>query len=273
MRFCSIRERSLVRRASAWGRRLGIVFLAAVGVAAAEDEPVPHVLRLLPLGDHPPFRQELRNGVRYELDPPEGSVPPPKVELADPGGEKALPFRLRLGTPSTARRLKVGEVREVGIIDSDGQSWAKVPLAESGETLAVAWRSRDGDWSKPRFLPLRDGPLAVPRDAVRLLNVAPYRVGVQWGSSKVVLDPGKPLVLEFPEGGRGAELRVLHAMPDGKLRQVYSNLIERNPSMSHQFFVYATDDEGARTPFRVIPLIEARVRMARAEQQDQESGG
>ena len=56
----------------------------------------PRQVRFLALGELPPFQQEIRAGVRYELEPPPDSIPPREVMLGF-GGEKSEPTPLRLG--------------------------------------------------------------------------------------------------------------------------------------------------------------------------------
>ncbi|MEM9237940.1 MAG: hypothetical protein AAGB14_14295, partial [Verrucomicrobiota bacterium] len=49
-----------------------------------ETKPPPRQMRLLTVGERPPFRQEIRDGVRYELPPPPGSLPPVELEVSVP---------------------------------------------------------------------------------------------------------------------------------------------------------------------------------------------
>ena len=70
-------------------------------VAAVAEEAAMHRLRVLAVGDPPPFVQEVRDGARREVAPPEGSIPPRSVTA---GGE---PLRIRLGRPSSAVMLPV----------------------------------------------------------------------------------------------------------------------------------------------------------------------
>ena len=46
-----------------------------------QEKNGPRELRLLPVGDMPPFRQEIRDGVRYELEPDPGSEPPQMISI------------------------------------------------------------------------------------------------------------------------------------------------------------------------------------------------
>jgi hypothetical protein len=78
------------------------------GLAAAQEAPTAS-LRLLALGELPPFRQEIRDGVRRELDPPAGSVPPRMLEAGLPAAAeqdaKAPAFRLQFAMPGQPAKV------------------------------------------------------------------------------------------------------------------------------------------------------------------------
>ena len=59
----------------------------------SERKRPPRNLRILPVGESPPYRQEIRDGVRYELPPPPGSVPPMEVSFVASETEKARKYR------------------------------------------------------------------------------------------------------------------------------------------------------------------------------------
>jgi hypothetical protein len=237
---------------------------ALIPALSAEEEKVLHRFRVIPLGDQPPFRQELREGVRYEVDPPEGSVPPSMLEVIT-GGEsgvesdgKLLPFRLRLGSPSPVRTIRVAGTPGVGLEIQGGEEWAKVPLSRGGRTLAVAWRDAKDDWRRPRFMALEDGPAAVPPGTVRLVNASGMPIAIRWGEVKLAIRPGKVLSQPFPDGAQRVVMMVLYPAPDGGFRQIFSNIVDRDASKIHQFFIYQTDGAEARAPVRVVPLVEDR---------------
>ena len=232
--------------------------------AEETEELLPHIFRVLPLGDQPPFQQEVRNGIRYELDPPKGSVPPPKVEVLTDSKPmvqahgKLLPFRLRLCSPSPLRRIKVGHEKALPIQIHGGEPWGILPLSEGQRSMIVAWRSPNTPWERPRFMALEDGPAAVPSESVRFLNLSGVPVGLQWGNSKFGLKPGKLVVHPFPEKAKRVVLTVFVPSADGEFQQTFSNVVVRDSSKMHQYFIYQTDGKGPRPPVRVVPLIEDR---------------
>ena len=90
---------------------LTLTFLPLVGggqtqEAAKKEEK--RTLRFLPCGDMPPFRQEIRDGVRYELEAEPGSVPPYQIQVPL-GEDKMLNTTLTLG--SLSERLELLEAK------------------------------------------------------------------------------------------------------------------------------------------------------------------
>ncbi|MDB4445517.1 hypothetical protein N9156_04215, partial [Akkermansiaceae bacterium] len=75
------------------------IFLSALGfcslafAASAQDNPPKHI-RFLALGELPVWREELKDGVRKGIKPPEGSVPPAATALLS--GDQAIPFKMTL---------------------------------------------------------------------------------------------------------------------------------------------------------------------------------
>ena len=126
------------------------VFLFFLGVASSSGQEKAlsggRTLRLLAVGDAPAFSQEIRDGVRHELPPPEGSVPPSRVELSaanSDGEEQKSEYELkseetpglRLKLNQVSRRLKVPEA-EVVVRLLDGKEALGTPvICLKGETI------------------------------------------------------------------------------------------------------------------------------------------
>ena len=90
----------------AFGATATIAFAQAPATPAKKPTAGQRSLRLLPLGEPPPFRQDVRDGVRYELEPDPGSVPPRQVVLGE--GDTITTIRLNLGRASEPIKLPVG---------------------------------------------------------------------------------------------------------------------------------------------------------------------
>ena len=233
---------------------LSVLWFAA-GVASAQETPTAS-LRLLTLGELPPFRQEIRDGVRRELDPPEGSIPPRLLETGmQPAAAKdAKPpaFRLQLSLPSQpAKVLPVDGM--VKLRDPAKGDWAEIPCPAGAKVLAVLWRPADS-WDKPKVLALPDlGADHDPR-TFRFVNVAPQTVGVVFGERRYQLQAGKVLSLTLPEGAKAASVSILVAGPEGRLTPCFSGMAESRPGIATQFFVHRADGEKPRRPITVTPV-------------------
>lgn len=246
------------------GAALWIVLAAG---AAAQDPAVEEVsLRVLPLGNRAPFTQVVRDGVRHEVDPPEGSLPPREVAvgMVAPEGAEKKPeekeklMRLRLGEASGSIRIPRPDPAAVALKDQEkGKLWLKQGLAAGKSTLLVVWRAGK-TWDETRSLALDDSPEALPPGSARVVNVAPVEVKMIWGAQRLRVLPGKSVNLRYPEGGKAVPLEILYTDKTGALRPCLSTTVEADPSKRRQWFVYRADRSDARTPVQVLPLAEAR---------------
>jgi hypothetical protein len=234
--------------------------MAAIGLAAAQQPEI--ALRVLPLGNRAPFLQEVRGGVRQELDPPEGSLPPRELAVGLPAPEGETPqektLRLRLGELSEAVTLPrvdppVATLRDVAV----NQVWLKQQLPAAGSTLLVVWRTGK-TWEETRCLALDDSAEAIPRGSARVVNVAPVEVKMIWGQERYRLPAGKSAVLRFPDGAKSVPLQILYTDASNKLTPCLSTTAEADTGSRRQWFVFKADRPDARTPVQVLPLNEPR---------------
>ena len=230
-----------------------VPLLAAL--ASAQEAPTAS-LRLLALGELPPFRQEIRDGVRRELDPPEGSIPPRTLEAGLPAtaekDAKAPGFRLQLGMLGLPAKVFPVDAK-VKLRDSEQGEWAVIPCPAGARTLAVLWRKGDS-WKKPEVLALPDlAPDHDPR-TFRFVNVAPQTVGVVFGEKRFQLEAGKTLSLTLPDGAKAVSVSVLFAGPGGALKPCFSGMAEPRKGSATQYFIHRADGESPRRPVNVTPV-------------------
>jgi hypothetical protein len=248
-----------------WKKRSAVLGLLLLAAAAAQDTAVEEVsLRVLTLGNRAPFTQVVRDGVRHEVDAPEGSLPPREVavgivvpdEAATQPEEKLL--KLRLGEVSGPVRIPRPDPPAVTLRDQEaGKLWLKQGLAAGKSTLLLVWRSGKS-WDDTRSLALDDSSAAVPPGTARVVNVAPVEVKMIWGEQRYRLLPGKSVVLRFPAGSKTIPLEILYTDAAGTLRPCLSTTAEADPAKRNQWFVYRADRPDARTPVQVLPFAEAR---------------
>ena len=148
----------------------GLAMLFAAGDLPAQDpKPAPRKLRLMVVGDPPPFQQEYRDGVRYESEAPAGSIPPRQVELsaAVAAGE---PVKLALGE-TTAPVDVPGEATQVNLMVG-GQIWHAVKLPEGGDYLAILLRDPESKkWDKARSILVPEGAGQFDDGDVRFISL------------------------------------------------------------------------------------------------------
>lgn len=231
------------------------VLLLGISIASTEANPKPperHV-RFLAVGEMPPFHQEIRGDVRYELEPPEGSIPPRQVTIGF-GGEKNPSATLRLGQISPPLVAPTGGgplVLRLPGQKEDSPPWIRLTRPENDDFLVILWRaSPKGTWKEAQALIVPDGPLSAPAGSVRLVNVAPIDVGVVIGSEKLVLSSGKTLQHRVSAGPDQAFQIVVNDAA-GSPRRLHSGTITQNPGERGLILVYRADGESARRPVKV----------------------
>jgi len=239
------------------------LWLLAVGAIVAqttEEKPAspPRQLRFLPVGDLPPFRQEVRDGVRYELEPPAGSIPPREVVLGFGNGEEAAAERsapLLLGRITEPLRAPAGAgpllVRRRNDAE-DSEPWLRVERPESGDFLVMLWRDPSkGSWDKARALVLPDGPEAAPADKVRIVNLAPVTVGVVFGGEKIALPSGRSYQRAVVPG-KQADFQLGAMDAKGKLARFHAGTLFQNPGERTLVVVYRADGVQPRRPLKAL---------------------
>lgn len=256
-------------RYSSWA---GAVLLAAgLGVAFAQEPAVPvpaagtkpaaasqRMLRLLPLGEAPPFEQEVKDGIRYELEPETGSIPPRQV-LAG-AGETAPVVRLNMNRISEAVRLPAGVAPVVlravaGTPDTAPTPWLTLRPPETGDVLALLWRDPKKPWSQARAMLLPDSAAALPAGRFRVINLLPVEAALTIDGKNELVAPGRAFVREVTVG-KDLPFQVAYRDPTGKLKQFHSAAILLNAGERGQVLLYLADGKAPRRPARVKVISE-----------------
>jgi hypothetical protein len=236
----------------------------ALGLAQRVDDPgkskvPPRSLRLLPLGEAPPFRQEVRDGVRYELEPAPGSIPPRQIRLGD--GDVGTLIRLNLGRASESVKIPVGTVPAI-LRDAAAASvptappWISLRPPETGDVLAVLWREPGTSWSKPRSIIFPDSAAAFPSGNIRIVNLLPTEAALVFGADRTLLPPGKTLLKAI---GLGIDhpIQIAFKTNTGQFQRFYSGSVLLNANERAQIFVHRADGEKPRQPAKVVIFSEA----------------
>lgn len=238
---------------------LTLLMLAAPALTA--QEPARNTLRVLPLGDPPPFVQEVRDGARYEVPPPAGAIPPRLVMIPVPakaGGPQPPgqpPLRLRLGRPSIPVTLADPEERRVDLKLEQGGNWLSVPLHPCGSSLALVWRWGKS-WNEARTLVLPDDPAARAEGNFHFVNLTAAAMGVVFGDEKIRLEPGKTLSRRLTADAPAVAVEILFSSPSGGFKLCHSTQLSATPGVFSRFLIYAADGDNPRLPVKVLRLDE-----------------
>ena len=239
--------------------------------SAQEAKSPPRTLRLLAVGEAPPFRQEIRNGVRYELPPPKGAIPPVRLEVSvfNKEGDKEKSqyevdnaenpgLRLKLNNVSS-RLLVPGSELQVRLLE-DGTTWHTVKLPEGGDYLLVLWRDPEvKKWSKARSFLVKDGGANFQAGDLRLINVGPVSVGYEIQDEEQFVVPRGKTVVKSLGVTAGTPTKVSYQDGKGKWRRLWSSALVQNQGERSTVVVYFADGEKPRRPLKLIALRERAV--------------
>lgn len=217
-------------------------------------------VRFLAVGDFPPFRQEVRDGVRYEMPPPPGSLPPAEIAISseaaspDTHSSKAATARLQLGKSTGNLPVPAGAgslLIRAADTAAGAEPWLRVPQPESGNFLVVIWRATKAkNWDKPRFIVVAD---THPAGKLTLLNVSPVNTAVACGTEKLLIEPGKPHDCDMP-GNRSIEFHIGSPTGGNEFKKMISMSLEQRPK-EHTFAVIClSDGEEPRQPLKLTLL-------------------
>jgi hypothetical protein len=246
--------------------RLLSLLVLTIGLSHAQQTEAPEKtrvpprgLRLLPLGETPPFRQDVRDGVRYELEPAPGSTPPRQVRHGT--GETAVILRLNLGRASEPVKIADGTTaavfRDASAPDDPlSKPWLSVALPEAGDVLAVIWRDPATRWTQPRALIFADSAVVFPAGTIRIVNLLPTEAALIIGTERLLLGPGKSLLRAIP-GHADLPLQVAFKNAAGQYQRFYSGAVLLNANERAQVFIHRADGEKPRQAAKVVTFNEA----------------
>jgi hypothetical protein len=242
-------------RALPWFCLLAVLPLSA---QTTEAPPKPAAaarqVRFLPVGDLPPFRQEVRDGIRYELEPPAGSIPPREVLLGF-GEEAQQAAPLSLGRVSEALKAPAGIgpllVRRKNDA-AEAEPWLRLERPESGDFLVLLWRDpATGSWEKARSLVLPDSREAAPAGQVRVVNLSPVTVGVVFAGEKIALQSGKTYKRAVAVG-KETDIQLGAVDAKGALTRFHSGTVFQNPGERTLVVIYRADGVQPRRPLKAV---------------------
>lgn len=228
----------------------------AVGSSAAQEKPAPRQLRFLAVGDMPPFRQEIRDDVRYELEAEPGTIPPRQIYIPL-GEEQTLEATLSLGAITSPLTIPKGAT-EFSLQTKAGEAfkeWHKIKLPEGGNSLIVIWRDpQKNTWDAARSLAVVDDIIAFPAGSVRLINLLPTTSRFIFTDRTLDVKAGGVLIQPLTQVTTPVQISVLDA--EQNWRVIYQSAITQNPGERGNVILYKADGVSPRSPVKVLNLRE-----------------
>lgn len=236
-----------------------LLLFGLTGLSMAAEVP-PHRLRLLALGNPPPFKQEVRDGIRYEIAAPDGTIPPRTVKLpmitedGNPAEGEGASIKVRLGQATSPVTFPVPKGGRLSIKSDKGAKWLEFPLQQCGASLALIWRGGK-DWSEARAIVVPDDAAARAEGSVHFVNLTGAPMAVVLGTEKIRLDPGKTFDRKITAGS-AQSLDISYPLPSGGLKSCHSSALEFSRGAYLRLIIYAADGSDPRTPVKVLKLDE-----------------
>lgn len=227
--------------------------VASLPAVTGQTPDPPRKVRFMAVGELPPFQQEVREGIRYELEPPAGSIPPREVSTGFEGGEAA-------STPLTLGRITAGIKAPAGVgplllrkreSGPDTEPWLRVPCPEKGDFLVLLWRDpQRKTWDAARSIIFSDDPVAYPAGSMRIVNVSQVSANIVVGEEKLILLAGKSILRSIPAGAE-IPFQVVITDTTGNLRPLYSTTLRRDNGERGLAVIYQADGANPRRPLKV----------------------
>jgi hypothetical protein len=243
------------------GRVVRVMILMAFGpslfqVTCAQEEKAmpPRRLRVLAVGDSPPFQQEIRDGVRHEMEVAAGSIPPRSIKVVGEGVKEA---ELKMTLKRLSNAIVLPGAPVVAVLGAMESPWHRLSVPEGGDLLAVVWRDpKEGKWSKARSLFVKDDA-SFKAGQVRFVNVCPVEVALVLGKTRTVIKPGVTVIKDIGVTA-GVPVKIAYATPkNGSWRRIYASVLVQNRGERGTVVIYRADGDRPRQPVKLVLLRES----------------
>ena len=221
-----------------------------------QEKNGPRELRLLPVGDMPPFRQEIRDGLRYELEPDPGSEPPQMISIPLTK-KKSVTVQLALGTfteslplPATLQMCRLQKAQ-----GDETELWSQIQLPEQGDCAVILWRDpQKNTWDVVRSMVIPEGPVTFPAGSARLVNTLTANSRWVFAHKTIEVKAGGVVVEKLPAESVPVQVSVRDA--EQNWRVVFQSAIGQGDDERSNVILYRADGEEVRNPVKLINLRE-----------------
>ena len=144
-----------------------ISFFGSPVLQAQDERKRDRALRILAVGQEPPWREVIQGGRRVQVDPPLGALPPGRLQLSDAkGAELGEAIGVRLNQISSVMSVNPGThpLHAVGNGGLDPKPWYTLKFPNMAAGLAILWRDpAKGKWTDGcKAMVLRDDLTGFP---------------------------------------------------------------------------------------------------------------
>ena len=245
---------------------LAAVVLASVlvgpGLLAQDEKKRDRALRILAVGQEPPWREVIQGGRRVQVTPPAGSLPPGRLQLSNAEGvELGEAIGVKLNQISSVMAVTPGTLplHASGEGGLDSKAWYNLKFPSVAAGLAILWRDpAKGKWSGGcKGMLLRDDLGGFPAGRIRIVNVSRFPLGLTFGTEKGLLKPGQVL-LRAGKSGAFDKVPLELSVKDksGRWVRVISQQINQRPEHRTHVVLYTNDGEAPTRPVGAVVLRE-----------------
>ena len=240
------------------------LFASPALLAQDEDEKRNRALRILAVGQEPPWREVIQGGRRVQVPPPVGSLPPGRLQLSNAEGvELGEAVGVKLNQFSNIMPVSPGThpLHAVGDGGFDPKPWYKFKFPSVTAGLAILWRDpKEGKWTNGcQGILLRDDLGGFPAGRVRIVNVSKYPLGLTFGTERGLLKPGQ-VIMRAGKSGTFSKMPLELSVKDGKtgrwVRALSQEINQKSTERTH-IVLYTTDGEAPARPVSAVVLREA----------------
>ena len=240
-----------------------VLSLFASPVLLAQDEKKrDRALRILAVGQEPPWREVIQGGRRVQVTPPEGSLPPGRLQLSNAEGiELGEAVGVKLNQISSVMSVSPGThpLHGSGEGGLDPKPWYSLKFPSMAAGLAILWRDPSkGKWTGGcKGVLLRDDLTGFPAGRIRIVNVSRYPLGLKFGAEKGLLKPGQVLLRAGKSGAFDrVPLELSVKDKSGRWVRVISQQINQRPEHRTHIVLYTNDGEAPTRPVGAVVLRE-----------------
>jgi len=208
-------------------------------------------IRFLPLSDKPPYVEQLIDGIRQVIPPPEGSLPPKSILVP----LKPVSYEIELGLSKLTDYIQLPGGQEAFELFAKGkpeEPWLVLKQPKTSVSLAIMLpKPKDDDptdWHDAIVRSIPDDLESFPHGSIRIINMGVNPTAAKLGDSASFLIPsGKTRIVTLEETSTNLIIEA-KIEPKGTTHRVLNRVLEATSDQRTCVILYT--DHGTRTKGR-----------------------